>query len=300
MPLPLAADIASVGGASNAFPPEQLLLLAATTFIAAAVNAVAGGGTILTFPVVAAILPDGPAGLVAANATSTLGLWPGAIAAAWAGRAEWDCQPRLTSLTSLTSLTRWLLPASVGGAIVGAALLLALPSAWFGRLVPWLILSAAVLFTLQPHLAARLAAGDQGSTPNGEPTRGVFFLAWGLQFLVAVYGGYFGAGIGILMLAVLGCLGVGDIHRLNAVKNLLATAVNGTTAVVFASASILPTSVGGRGGIVSWPLALMMALASISGAVVGVRLMRRMPAPVVRRIVALIGFGLAGYYFLRG
>ena len=291
MPLPLAADIASVGGASNAFPPEQLLLLAATTFIAAAVNAVAGGGTILTFPVVAAILPDGPAGLVAANATSTLGLWPGAIAAAWAGRGERVGQPRWT---------RWLLPASVGGAIVGAALLLALPSAWFGRLVPWLILSAAVLFTLQPHLAARLAAGDQGATPNGEPTRGMFFLAWGLQFLVAVYGGYFGAGIGILMLAVLGCLGVGDIHRLNAVKNLLATAVNGTTAVVFASASILPTSVGGRGGIVSWPLALMMALASISGAVVGVRLMRRMPAPVVRRIVALIGFGLAGYYFLRG
>ncbi len=294
MPLPLAADIASVGGASHAFPPEQLLLLATTTFIAAAVNAVAGGGTILTFPVVAAILADGPAGLVAANATSTLGLWPGAIAAAWAGRAERDGQPHLTRWT------RWLLPASVGGAIVGAALLLALPPAWFGRLVPWLILSAAVLFTLQPRLAARLAAGDQGATPNGEPTRGMFFLAWGLQFLVAVYGGYFGAGIGILMLAVLGCFGVGDIHRLNAVKNLLATAVNGTTAVVFAFASILPTGVGGGAGIVSWPLAMVMALASISGAVVGVRLMRRMPAPVVRRIVALIGFGLAGYYFLRG
>ena len=291
MPLPLAADIATVGGASNAFPPEQLLLLAATTFIAAAVNAVAGGGTILTFPVVAAFLPDGPARLVIANATSTIGLWPGSLAAAWATRSERHGQP---------SWTRWLLPASVGGAIVGAALLLALPSAWFGRLVPWLILSAAVLFALQPRLAARLSAGGQGATPNGEPTRGMFFLAWGLQFLVAVYGGYFGAGIGILMLAVLGCLGVGDIHRLNAVKNLLATAVNGTTAVVFASASILPSGVGGGGGIVSWPLALVMALASISGAVVGVRLMRRMPAPVVRRIVALIGFGLAGYYFLRG
>ncbi|MEN9665619.1 MAG: hypothetical protein RLZZ326_1982 [Planctomycetota bacterium] len=294
MPLPLAADIASVGGASNAFPLEQLLLLAATTFIAAAVNAVAGGGTILTFPVVAAILPDDPAGLVAANATSTLGLWPGAIAAAWVGRAERDGQPRLTRWT------RWLLPASVGGAIVGAALLLALPPAWFGRLVPWLILGAAVLFAFQPRLAARLAAGGSGATPNGEPTRGMFLLAWGLQFLVAVYGGYFGAAIGILMLAVLGCLGVGDIHRINAVKNLLATAVNGTTAVVFASASILPSGVGGGGGIVSWPLALVMALASICGAVVGVRLMRRMPAPVVRRIVALIGFGLAGYYFLRG
>jgi len=290
MPLPLAADIASVGGASNAFPPEQLLLLAAITFIAAGVNAVAGGGTILTFPVVAAILPDGPAGLVAANATSTLGLWPGAIAAAWAGRGERAGQPRWTNWT------RWLLPASVGGAIVGAALVLALPPAWFGRLVPWLILGAAVLFALQP----RLAAGGQGAAPNGEPTRGMFLVAWGLQFLVAVYGGYFGAGIGILMLAVLGCLGVGDIHRLNAVKNLLATAVNGTTAVVFASASILPAGVGGGAGIVSWPLALVMALASICGAVVGVRLTRRMPAPVVRRIVALIGFGLAGYYFLRG
>jgi hypothetical protein len=291
MLLPLAADIAPVGGASNAFPPEQLLLLAAITFIAAGVNAVAGGGTILTFPVVAAILSEGPAGLVAANATSTLGLWPGAIAAAWAGRGERGGQPRWT---------RWLLPASVGGAIVGAALVLALPPAWFGRLVPWLILGAAVLFALQPRLAARLAAGGQVAAPNGEPTRGTVLVAWGLQFLVAVYGGYFGAGIGILMLAVLGCLGVGDIHRLNAVKNLLATAVNGTTAVVFASASILPAGVGGGTGIVSWPLALVMALASICGAVVGVRLTRRMPAPVVRRIVALIGFGLAGYYFLRG
>ena len=294
MPLPLAADIASVGGASNAFPPQQLLLLAAITFIAAGVNAVAGGGTILTFPVVAEILSDGPAGLVAANATSTLGLWPGAIAAAWAGRGERAGQPRWTSWT------RWLLPASVGGAIVGAALVLALPPAWFGRLVPWLILGAAVLFALQPRLAARLAAGGSGAAPNGEPTRGMVLVAWGLQVLVAVYGGYFGAGIGILMLAVLGCLGVGDIHRLNAVKNLLATAVNGTTAVVFASASILPAGVGGGTGIVSWPLALVMALASICGAVVGVRLTRRMPAPVVRRIVALIGFGLAGYYFLRG
>ena len=294
MLLPLAADIASVGGASNAFPLEQLLLLAAITFIAAGVNAVAGGGTILTFPVVAEILSDGPAGLVAANATSTLGLWPGAIAAAWAGRGERAGQPRWTSWT------RWLLPASVGGAIVGAALVLALPPAWFGRLVPWLILGAAVLFALQPRLAAGFAAGGQVAAPNGEPTRGMFLVAWGLQFLVAVYGGYFGAGIGILMLAVLGCLGVGDIHRLNAVKNLLATAVNGTTAVVFASASILPAGVGGGTGIVSWPLALVMALASICGAVVGVRLTRRMPAPVVRRIVALIGFGLAGYYFLRG
>jgi len=290
MPLLPAAEL-TLGGGPFPFPPGEILFLAATTFIAAAVNAVAGGGTILTFPVVAALLAGGPAGLVAANATSTLGLWPGAIASAWAGRAERDGQ---------TGWTRWLLPASVGGAIVGALLVLALPPAWFGRLVPWLILGAAVLFALQPRLAARLAAGGVTANPDGEPTPGMFLLGWGLQFLVAVYGGYFGAGIGILMLAVLGCLGVGDIHRLNAVKNLLATAINGATAIVFASASLLPAGVGGGAGVVSWPLVGVMTLASVSGAVVGVRSMRRLPAPVVRRIVALIGFGLAGYYFVRG
>ena len=291
MLLPVAAELASgVWGASHV-PPEQLVLLAAATFVGAGVNAIAGGGTILTFPVVAAILPEGPAGLVAANATSTLGLWPGAIAAAWAGRSERN---------GLPSWTRWLLPASVIGAIAGALLVLALPPVWFSRLVPWLILGAALLFAFQPRLAARLAAGGEGISPSGEPTRGMFLLAWGLQFLVAVYGGYFGAGIGILMLAVLGCLGVGDIHRLNAVKNLLATAVNGATAVVFASASILPDGVGGGADVVVWPLSLLMALASITGAMAGVRFTRRMPAPVVRRIVALIGFGLAGYYLLRG
>jgi uncharacterized membrane protein YfcA len=270
-------------------------ILAGTTFIAAGVNSIAGGGTILTFPVVAAILPDGPARLVVANATSTIGLWPGSLTAAWASRSERLGQSRWT---------RWLLPASVGGAIVGALLVLALPPAWFGRLVPWLILAAALLFALQPRLSARLGAVGRDAGPTaGEPTRAMFLSVWILQFLVAVYGGYFGAGIGILMLAVLGCLGLGDIHRINALKNVLATAVNGTTAVMFIGASILSegrgTSAAGA-GVVSWPHALVMALASVAGGFVGVRLTRRMPAALVRRMVALIGFGLAGYYFLRG
>lgn len=290
MAVAVTAVFASNGAAPLGYPPEQLLALAATTFVAAGVNAVAGGGTILTFPVVAAILPAGPIGLVAANATSTIGLWPGAMAAAWVGRAERLGLPRWTL---------WLLPASVGGAILGATLVLALPPAWFGRLVPWLILAAATLFALQPRLAARLAGGGGRTGPSAEPTHGGFLVAWGLQFLVAVYGGYFGAGIGILMLAVLGCLELGDIHRLNAVKNLLATAVNGTTALLFAAASWFPVG-GAEGTGVAWPLAAVMALSSIAGAVIGVRLTRRMPAATVRRIVALIGFGLAGYYFLRG
>ena len=291
----LAADVSGLSLLPSAMTLEQMVLLAGTTFIAAGVNSIAGGGTILTFPVVAAVLPDGPARLVIANATSTIGLWPGSLAAAWATRSERLGQPRWT---------RWLLPASVGGAIVGTMLVLALPPAWFSRLVPWLILSAAFLFALQPRLSARLsAAGREAGTNAGEPTRAMFLSVWVLQFLVAVYGGYFGAGIGILMLAVLGCLGLGDIHRINALKNVLATAVNGTTAVMFIGASVLPGGLGAGpagAGVVSWPHAFVMALASVAGGFVGVRLTRRMPAALVRRMVALIGFGLAGYYFLRG
>jgi uncharacterized membrane protein YfcA len=291
----LAADVSGLSLLPSAMTLEQMVLLAGTTFIAAGVNSIAGGGTILTFPVVAAFLPDGPARLVIANATSTIGLWPGSLAAAWATRSERLGQPRWT---------RWLLPASVGGAIVGTMLVLALPPAWFSRLVPWLILSAAFLFALQPRLSARLsAAGREAGTNAGEPTRAMFLSVWVLQFLVAVYGGYFGAGIGILMLAVLGCLGLGDIHRINALMNVLATAVNGTTAVMFIGASVLPGGLGAGpagAGVVSWPHAFVMALASVAGGFVGVRLTRRMPAALVRRMVALIGFGLAGYYFLRG
>ena len=291
----LAADVSGLSLLPSAMTLEQMVLLAGTTFIAAGVNSIAGGGTILTFPVVAAFLPDGPARLVIANATSTIGLWPGSLAAAWATRSERLGQPRWT---------RWLLPASVGGAFVGTMLVLALPPAWFSRLVPWLILSAAFLFALQPRLSARLsAAGREAGTNAGEPTRAMFLSVWVLQFLVAVYGGYFGAGIGILMLAVLGCLGLGDIHRINALKNVLATAVNGTTAVMFIGASVLPGGLGAGpagAGVVSWPHAFVMALASVAGGFVGVRLTRRMPAALVRRMVALIGFGLAGYYFLRG
>ena len=295
MPGPMVAEISWIGFPAGMIITEQMALLAATTFIAAGVNAVAGGGTILTFPVVAAILPDGPAQLVSANATSTIGLWPGALAAAWATRSERHGQPRWTW---------WLLPASVAGAVLGAILVLALPPAWFSRLVPWLILGAAMLFALQPWLSTAIGVATKAGSPDrGEPSRSKILVASILQFVVAVYGGYFGAGIGILMLAVLGCLGVGDIHRLNAVKNVLATAVNGTTAVLFIAASILTGGVGGGtagAGIVSWPHAIVMALASVAGGVVGVRLTRRLPAPLVRQIVALIGFGLAGYYFARG
>ena len=271
---------------------EGMALLAAVTFVAGAINSVAGGGTILTFPLLALLLADLPSRDVTANATSTLGLWPGALAAAWASRGQRE---------GLPEWTRGLLVVSVVGAVAGTLLVLLLPPAWFSRAVPWLILSAATLFSLQP----RLAALGLGARPDASPSSSTVVVARVLQFMVALYGGYFGAGIGILMLAVLGCLGLGDIHRLNAVKNVMATTVNGTTATVFLLAACLPVGLaagpwGGTVGptLVSWPHVATMAVASAAGGLAGVHLSSRLPAGIVRRVVALIGFGLAGYHLL--
>ncbi|MFM1995762.1 MAG: hypothetical protein RLZZ111_149 [Planctomycetota bacterium] len=268
-----------------------LAALAAVTFVAGAVNAVAGGGTILTFPVLAAILPDGPARLVVANATSTIGLWPGAVAASWAYRRERDGQP---------PWARWLLVPSVAGAVLGSLLVLVLPPSWFAACVPWLILVAAVAFALQPQLARLVSAGPSppaDAAGAAQPTAARLLIAGGLQFLVAVYGGYFGAGIGILMLAVLGVLGLGDIHRVNAVKNVLGMAINGAAAGLFAVGALCNSSSGSQN--VSWPHAAVMAAAAVAGSIAGAHVARRLPAPLVRRAVALIGFALAGYYFLK-
>jgi uncharacterized membrane protein YfcA len=257
-----------------------LAILAVVTAIASAVNSVAGGGTILTFPVLTTLLPDTPARMVIANATSTIGLWPGAMAAAWAYRGERTDQP---------AWARWLLLPSVAGALVGSALVLVLPPEWFAALVPWLILLSAVLFTVQPWVTGRAAAA--AAAPDSRPQSVV--VACGLQFLVAVYGGYFGAGIGILMLAMLGMLRLGDIHRLNAVKNVLGMVVNGAAALLFAGGSLLGAHE------VAWWHAGVMAAAAVAGGLAGSHVARRMPARIVRRLVAIIGFVLAGYYFLK-
>jgi uncharacterized membrane protein YfcA len=273
--------VAPLAFLATAFPdPVGLALLAAVTAIASAVNSVAGGGTILTFPVLTTLLPDTPARMVIANATSTIGLWPGAMAAAWAYRGERTDQP---------AWARWLLLPSVVGAMVGSALVLVLPPEWFAALVPWLILLSAVLFTVQPWVTGRAAAA--AASPDSRP-RSVA-VACGLQFLVAVYGGYFGAGIGILMLAMLGMLRLGDIHRLNAVKNVLGMVVNGAAAVLFAVGSVLGAHE------VAWWHAGVMAAAAVAGGLAGSHGARRMPARIVRRLVAIIGFVLAGYYFLK-
>ncbi len=272
--------------------PTVWAVLAAAAFAAGVMNSIAGGGTLLTFPALMAVLTPlyaDTAGAVA-NATSTVALLPGSLAGTWGYRKEF---------AAARGFAVRLLPPSLVGGVVGALLLASFPQK-FDALVPWLILTAAVLFLLQQPLGRFLArrregaAGGKGGAPPGAvldlaPLRRVrrrqVAVLVGFQFLVAVYGGYFGAGIGILMLTALGLMGLQNIHQANAVKTLLASAINGVSVVIFVGY-----------GLVNWPFAGGMAVAAIAGGYAGARVARRLPAVYARWAVIAIGFGLAGYY----
>jgi len=271
----------SLGG-GEASDPASLGLLFLAAVVAGGVNAIAGGGTILTFALLSAILPPGPGRLVAANVTSKIGLWPGAAAAAWASRRSW---------AGLPEWARWLVVPSGLGAVAGVALLRFLPKESFDAVVPWLILLAAVLFAIQPQLG-RLARPRRADVQSASaPPAGLSLALGGLQLLVGIYGGYFGAGIGILMLAVLSLQQLGDVHALNAVKNLLAAAVNGVATLVLVVAAL-------AGGFeVSWLHVAVLAAGSVAGGIAVAALARRLPARAVRWLVAIIAFALAGYHF---
>jgi hypothetical protein len=169
------------------------------------------------------------------------------------------------------------------GGIIGSLLVVKQPES-FKAAIPWLILTAALLFATQPLIARWTGIGRPRSHV---PTR----LAIGItlmQFCIAIYGGYFGAGIGILMLSSLGMMGLSDIHEMNALKSLLGALINSASVAVFLDY-----------GCVNWPFALTMGAASIVGGYAGARVARRLNRSVVRAVVVLIGFSLAGYYFYR-
>jgi uncharacterized membrane protein YfcA len=244
----------------------DVLLLTLSAFGAGVMNAVAGGGTLLTFPALLSVVSP-----VVANATSTVALVPGSAASAWGYRNE------------LRACRRWLLlllgPSLAGGAL-GALLVTRLDERVFRAAVPWLILVAAILFLVQPLVARAFPpAGDA-------PARAALVGIVVFQFFVAAYGGYFGAGIGILMLASLGLMGVGDVHRMNALKTVLAFCINGISVVVF----VLE-------GDVAWPYALLMVPAAILGGYAGARGALRLHPGLVRAVVALIAFALAAHFF---
>jgi uncharacterized membrane protein YfcA len=263
--------------------PLPLALLCLSAFLAGAINALAGGGTLLTFPsLVAALMRGGlpvDEAKLAANVTSTVALVPGSLAGAWGYRRELaDARPWLARL---------LLPSLIGG-LVGSLLLVRLSSKVFAVVVPWLLLTASLLFLAEPALNRLLSRGDDDPAPAGAPSSTAVQIAIiAFQFLVGVYGGYFGAGIGILTLSALGLMGLADIHRMNAVKTILAAAINAVSVVVFVA-----------DGRIWWGLGLPMAVAAIAGGYTAARVGRRLPPALVRALVVAVGFGLALYTFL--
>ncbi|HEX2210109.1 MAG TPA: sulfite exporter TauE/SafE family protein [Longimicrobium sp.] len=263
-------------------PTESLSVLAlAAVFLASVIgggiNAIAGGGTLLTFPALVAL--GVPA--LTANATSTVALWPGALGSMWGYRGE------------LRGAGAWVwrltLPSLAGGA-VGAWLLLRTPPERFARIVPFLVLGATLLFLAQGRLMRRLRerGGAVAEVPADPVERDPEVAPWlfvAAQLAIGVYGGYFGAGIGILMLAGLGVMGFTNIHRMNGLKNWGAVCMNGVAAVTFALS-----------GIVNWPVALAMAAGGTLGGYAGARVAQRVGQQRVRR--AIVAIGLASFLFL--
>ncbi|HET8547178.1 MAG TPA: sulfite exporter TauE/SafE family protein [Bryobacteraceae bacterium] len=243
----------------------SIVLVCGSALAAGVVNAIAGGGTLLTFPGLLTLLNPVPA-----NATSTMSLLPGSLSAGLGYRSELRASRHYLVL---------LWPPSLIGGIAGSLLLIRMPEKVFAHAVPWLLVTASVLLMLQRPLMRYIGAHPHG-TPHGRTVAAVIFF----QFLVGVYGGYFGAGIGILMLSSLAFMGIPDIHHMNAVKNILAATMNGVSAVIFAIA-----------GVVVWKYAAIMAVAAILGGYAGARVARRMRPDYVRAIVVAIGFAVAAW-----
>jgi uncharacterized membrane protein YfcA len=232
-------------------------------FVAGAMNSVAGGGSFLSFP--ALVFAGVPA--ISANATNNAAMWVGTIGSARGYHEE---------IASHRGLLLPVICVSITGSLIGACLLLVTPQALFERLIPWLLLFATVVFALSPRITRTPA------TPRHAP--------WQIaaQFAVAVYGGYFGAGMGIMMLAVLAFSGLPSFNAQNAIKNVLAVSINGVALIPFVIARI-----------VDWRFALPMAVIALAGGYLGARFFRRLPQPLARGLVVAIGAVMTIVFFVK-
>jgi len=264
-------------------------LLFLVAFVGGALNAVAGGGSFLTLP---ALLYSGVAP-VSANATSTLAMWPASLASALAYRAEIGRSRAWMQRLGAISL--------VGG-LLGGLLLVRTSDESFVRLLPWLMLVAATTFSFGSHITAwarRRRAGvaapeapeTDAPTAGGRgsiPTMHVPLWTLPLQLLIAVYGGYFGGGMGIMMLAALAVAGMTDMHEMNGLKTMLAIAINGVALAAFIVS-----------GSIAWAPGLVMVLGGVSGGYTGASLARRVAGPAVRRVVIVVAWTMTVYFFVR-
>ena len=239
-----------------------ILLMIAAAFAAGVINSIAGGGTLITFPVLIWLGLDPKI----ANATSTVALWPGLFGGLFGYRKELE--------NSSTILLRLGVTSVIGGG-VGAWLLIWTPSPTFARLVPFLILFATILFMAQGAITRRLRLQEIVAQPKASWWLGAIIF----QFFSSIYGGYFGAGNGILMLAAMGLLGLHDLNRANGIKNFLGICINSIAVLSFAISDL-----------VAWPVAGIMAGAAMLGGYVGANIAVRVGQVVIRRAIVTIGF----------
>jgi uncharacterized protein len=248
----------------------QLFLIFLAAFAAGFVNAVAGGGTFLTFPML-----TGPGDLTEkmANMTSTLGLWPGSLASVVAARGDFrDLSRKLLFGYLLVGMT---------GSILGSILLLVTLTHDFSLVVPWLLAFATAVFAAGPRIST-WAGHEHGK--GGIKAR---LMVGSVLLVVSIYGGYFGAGIGILMLAALSFAGLQSINQINAVKVLMATVINGVASIVFAFAGV------------DWRFVGLMAVASTAGGFIGMRFAQRLPQGIFRTLVIVMGIALTVAFFIK-
>jgi uncharacterized membrane protein YfcA len=244
-----------------------IVLLFGAGVLTGMINAVAGGGTFLSFGALTLVgVPP-----VVANATSSITQFPGYITSTL---AYWE-----------DFKTFWrgaiaLAVASVVGSLLGSWILLQLDNPQFRTLVPWLLLAATALFAAGPYLKPKPRPGQHASVGSAFGTA--------MQFVTAIYGGFFGAGMGVMMLASLGLSQAGDYHRLNALKNMLAMVIAAVAIIVFVA-----------GGVVAWPQAVVMIPGVAIGGWSGVWIAKRVPQSVMRFSVIAVGLLLAVYYFVK-
>lgn len=248
---------------------QEILIYFTITALAAAINSVAGGGTFLTFPV---FIMSGLSPLQA-NVMSTIALWPGTISSAYGYRKQ------------LTINRKRLLPlllVCIIGGVAGSMVLLHTPEKTFKQLVPWLLLIATLIFTFGKYAIGWL----HKNFPNSKEYHWLVVI---LQVFISFYGGYFGAGIGILMLAMLQLMGYSNIHQMNALKTLLAATIGAATAMIFSFTNV-----------VIWDIAAIMIAGGLFGGYVGARLALKVSPAHIRFLVSVIGFSITTYFFLVG
>ena len=257
-----------VSDTRNSLTLERIVFLFLAGALGGALNSVAGGGSFIAFP---ALLFTGVPP-IPANATNTIALWTGAMASGGAYRKRLDVPWRVRIP---------LLGASLIGGIAGALLLLKTPAYTFMRVLPWLTLGATLLFTFGKKIA-----GERRSVIEHESTSLALVSATFFQLCVGVYGGYFGGGMGIVMLAMLAALGMTDIHAMNALKSVMGAVINGVAVVTFVIARA-----------VYWKPGIVMIAGAIGGGYVGAHYAMKLPQAWIRWFVVLVGAGMTAYFF---